>query len=332
MASSGNAARFNQRYFNQARFVTEEEPQRRPTKMTNVRIDDVLGFGDLLRGAADGNKALLMAAKNPGGWSRSGGATLRAAVAGLWVLLAGVACGQTSPAAPAPVSKLPISVGKAVGVEFFNAIARDDDLFVFVERDLESGEVARLAPQVRKGKVGWNCPSLEYAKKTCARWKGLVRVLMYDYESWQKTPSAEQADPDRACKEAMEFARAQGVGLIVGPSWRMITRRDSTLKEGVVQEDKLKAIARHTDELAVHAMGLLREFPDRYVEWVKTCGKHAKAVNPRIRLWAVVSPANQTVDQMWDTIQKLQGCVGGVSIAGGGDPRLAEQLIRRLRK
>lgn len=61
MAPSDNKARFNQSYFNQARFVTGEETQQRKRRMTNLQIDDVLGFGNLLRAAANEHKAKMVA-------------------------------------------------------------------------------------------------------------------------------------------------------------------------------------------------------------------------------------------------------------------------------
>ena len=59
------AARFGQCCFNEAHFVVAAEPAIHRKKMTNLQIDDVLGFGVLLRGAATEYKAKLLGAKSP---------------------------------------------------------------------------------------------------------------------------------------------------------------------------------------------------------------------------------------------------------------------------
>lgn len=205
---------------------------------------------------------------------------------------------------------LPIAVGKGVGTDWFSSWAREDDMLVYFQSDLNTITVPS------KGKVGWNNPSFANVIETESQWKGKVDVILYDYELWEKTPEDEKADPGSASKKAQQYADQNNIMLLMGSSWKMVTSRDPSIVYGRINKEKIQTIARNVKNYGFNASGLRRTDDESYLTWFKTCASYAREANPSIKIWFMVNSQDQTASEMLSMTNKLVGAIDGISIMG----------------
>lgn len=233
------------------------------------------------------------------------------------------------------LSTLPIGVSVGTSNQWFESWAGSNDILIAFSNNLATSS------KPSKGKLGWNNPSFANIKQTENQWRGKVSIILYDYETWEKTPADEQTNPEQTAKNVQEYADQKGVDIIIGASWKMVTLKGASKKAQVdptninfatlVDKEKIQAIAKYAKNFGVNAVGLRNASPDAYVEFFNLVAAYAKEVNPNIKLWPVLDARSQSADKMLEMVNKLQGNVDGVMIMGN-DKSVISGFITLLRK
>jgi hypothetical protein len=234
------------------------------------------------------------------------------------------------------LSDLPIGVSISLGNQWFESWAGANDILVtFSDSLITSSKPA-------KGRLGWNNPSFANIKQMENQWQGKVDIILYDYETWEKTPQDEQADPQKTAQEVQAYADEKQVTIIIGASWKMVTKEGASRQArenlsninfaDLIDKEKVQAIARHAKDFGVNASGLRSASPDSYIVFFKLVASYAQEVNPTIKLWPVLDARNQSADQMRQMIKDLGGYLNGIMIMGSAqDKPVISQLISLLR-
>ena len=234
------------------------------------------------------------------------------------------------------LSDLPIGVSISLGNQWFESWAGANDILVtFSDSLITSSKPA-------KGRLGWNNPSFANIKQMENQWQGKVDIILYDYETWEKTPQDEQADPQKTAQEVHAYADEKQVTIIIGASWKMVTKEGASRQArenlsninfaDLIDKEKVQAIARHAKDFGVNASGLRSASPDSYIVFFKLVASYAQEVNPTIKLWPVLDARNQSADQMRQMIKDLDGYLNGIMIMGSAqDKPVISQLISLLR-
>ena len=244
---------------------------------------------------------------------------------------------STASTITANLKNIPIAVGFQLGVDWFNSWATKNDLMVIFGVNFTD------TTHPKTGQLAWNAPSFTNVMSSVNQWKGKVNTVLYDYETWEKTPASEQADPAQAARTAQSFCDANGIQLIMGASWKMVTVKGAAkiLRgnpagvnwSGIIDKAKIQSIAKSVRSFGVNASGLRRENPEQYIDFFNLVASYAKEVNPTIKLWPVLDARSQSADKMLEMVNKLQGNIDGVTIMGNEkDKAVISSLISMLRK
>jgi hypothetical protein len=236
-------------------------------------------------------------------------------------------------------SGIPIAVSAGYGADWFESWAQKDDILIVFGEEFDFSET----PQPSVGKVGWNVPNFSSVARTEDSWEDKVDVIIYDYETWEKTPEEEKRDSGYISRQAQEYVNERGMELIYGTSWQVAVRKISAQKvtemggdivwEEYIDEDKIRDIVRNVNNFGVNATALRREFPESYVDFFNTVAEVAKEANPEIKLWPVVNAVDQSAREMFQMIEDLGDNVDGVAVMSGRqDKETVEEFISLLRQ
>jgi hypothetical protein len=175
-----------------------------------------------------------------------------------------------------------------------------------------------------------------------------VKAILYDNESWQFTPPAEQHDIARFEKLAADAVHRRGLLLIATPAVDLtrvlspqatIGRYDEYLRLGIAGD-----AARYADIYEIQAQGSLGDLA-LYTRFVKEAAAQARAANPKITVFAGLSTnpngRRVTPKDLYDAVMATRGDVAGywLNIPGGGpscpkcgepQPQVAVELLKLL--
>lgn len=235
------------------------------------------------------------------------------------------------------LSTLPIGVSVGMSNQWFESWATSNDILIAFSNNLPT------TTKPSKGKLGWNNPSFANIKQTESQWLNKVNVILYDYETWTKTPQDEQANPEQTAKDIQQYADQKGVELVFGTSWKMITVKGASQQarnnlsslnfSELIDIAKVQAIARNVKNFGVNASGLRQASVDAYIAFFNTAATYAKEVNPTIKLVPVLDARSESAEQLVDMIKKLGNNIDSVMIMGTAkEQSVIDQLITLLRK
>jgi hypothetical protein len=169
-----------------------------------------------------------------------------------------------------------------------------------------------------------------------------VAVVMYDPESWDKTPPAEQRDPVPYLEAFGALARSHGYSVIVTPHPNLVTvpgaacapepgetRESAYLRSGIVE-----ASARNADAYEVQAQKLQRD-PSAYRAFVAETAALARRANPAVQVLSGLSthpgyPA--TPEMLFDAWASVRDVVDGhyLSLARQRLTQVAASFLARV--
>jgi len=218
-------------------------------------------------------------------------------------------------------ASLPVAVAGTVKMNWAGDLGSKHDITIYFGDNFEKMKRPVL------GRVGWNVPDFGHVIETESQWKGKVDVIIYDYETWEKTPAGEKDDPGRAAKTAQKFVDDRGLELILGASFKMVTLPGAAkkIREGnfvwseIIDKNKVQAIAASVKNFGVNAVGLRNEFPDYYVEFFNTVAAYAREANPNVSLWPVIDARGNTAQNMDKMVKDFGENVQGITIMGGAE-------------
>jgi hypothetical protein len=117
---------------------------------------------------------------------------------------------------------------------------------------------------------------------------GDVRAVVYDNEHWSRTPRREQQHPGVYAARFAHLAHQLGLTFIAAPS-------------PVGQGRMYEADARHADVLDLQLQGIESD-PAAYARRVRQASKHARRINPGVRIVAEISSNPAKVSPNWDGV------------------------------
>jgi hypothetical protein len=224
---------------------------------------------------------------------------------------------------PPPIEYIPFAVQSSVGVDWFNTWARPNDMLVTFGDDFTN------TPNPTVGKVAWNVPSFQHAIDMEPYWSGKIDSILYDYETWNKTPEDEKSNPDWASSRAQLFSTEHNLLLVQGSSWRMVTTPNGGW--GAVKGTTVTSIAKNVDNFGLNAAELRRVDPSGFIQWMLSVNSYAVQANPDIKIWLMLDARNQTASDMYNMVQQLNTInIGGISFMGG-DKDIISSFISMMR-
>jgi hypothetical protein len=204
---------------------------------------------------------------------------------------------------------------------------------------------------------GWHCSPTATYPSYAAIEKALrngqvpaeVKAIIYDNESWTFTPAEEQHGLERFEKLAADAVHRAGRLLIATPAADLVPVLSPKVERGGRYDEYLrlgipKMAARWADVYEIQAQGSEHNLP-LYSRFVKAAAADARAVNPKVRVFAGLStnPSGKrvTARQLYDAIAATRDAVDGywLNIPGGGaycpkcgepQPQVALDLLRML--
>jgi hypothetical protein len=176
-----------------------------------------------------------------------------------------------------------------------------------------------------------------------------VKAIIYDNESWSFTPKEEQLDIERFEKLTAELVHHYGRQFIATPAADLVPVLNPAVERGKRYDEYLRlgiarAAAHFADIYEIQAQGSL-DNPALYTRFVKAAAAQARAVNPKVLVFAGLStnPSGKKVaaQQLYEVVEATRGDVDGywLNIPGGGphcpkcgepQPQIAVELLRLL--
>ncbi len=124
-------------------------------------------------------------------------------------------------------------------------------------------------------------------------------ALLYDCEAWRFTPDEEQRDVGKFTEKAARLAHERGLLLIAAPAvdlTRVLAPGPERRYAAFLRLEIPAACAKPADAFVIQAQGSLPRLP-LFTEFVRDAARAARAVNPRVLVFAGVStnPSGQRV-------------------------------------
>lgn len=178
-----------------------------------------------------------------------------------------------------------------------------------------------------------------------------VAAVLYDPESWPRTPRAEQIDPVAAVCRAAAIAHAHGKLLIATPAVDLLRRvtpdavHHGQRYRAFEQTGWIGAMAKCADIIEIQAQGAEANLA-QFERFVGTEARQARAANPDVLVLAGIStnPDGRRVSaqQLLDAVRAVRPVVNGfwLNIPAGGkycphcgvpQPQVAVQLLQSLK-
>ncbi|MFH1896258.1 MAG: hypothetical protein ABH814_02155 [bacterium] len=219
------------------------------------------------------------------------------------------------------LSSVRVAVGAGVGADWFETWARFDDILVVF------GDNPKISDPPKVGLQGWNTPSFDNVLNF--QGNNLPKVILLDFEMWDKTSAQEKTDVAWAAKRAETYAKDNGLEFVFGTSWRINVESISVeeIRSSVgrinwaeyLNESNIANIASNVGRYGINATGMRAEDAQQYVDFFNACAQYATEINPNIKLWPVLDARNQSAAEMVDSLRQFQGNIEGVVIMGGRD-------------
>jgi hypothetical protein len=142
-----------------------------------------------------------------------------------------------------------------------------------------------------------------------------VKVVMYDNEHWQYTPVDEQEDPAKYEQLAAVLIHSHGMKYLATPAADLAAFLDKghhqTEFQAYLAVDLAGQAAKYADILNIQAQGD-ETIASSYAGFLKSAIAQARAVNPKIVIYAGISTARSTdPNAMFNAVQATEGDVTG---------------------
>ncbi len=193
------------------------------------------------------------------------------------------------------LSELPIGMMvHPASLDYFNQTARPDDVGAVLVVN------TRLLSRITAGQRLVMSPSVDLAEERANDFVDNAEYFGYNIEHWPDTPASEKGDPVVASEAAAEFARAHGLGYVIGPDLQFTEEAGAALAQ--------------TAEIYVIQGQRLQERVSFFETTVTNFAQMVRSGNPEVQVWVQVSSSFGTPEATLGALRTVQPYIDGIWI------------------
>lgn len=186
----------------------------------------------------------------------------------------------------------------------FNEIATADDATSVRGAGMSGNWYELIDPPV--GLEFYHLTSWKTARDTLSQWRPYVDGFAYGLTIGDSPPD-EIADVVASSKNAKEFCAQNGLIYMLVPSYALTSG------------EYCEGIAQYADYYGTIGLGLMRNNPDGWVDYVKNTNNRIRSVNTDIVHFATISTetSQDDPDARYQLCKRVEGAVDGITIQSG---------------